>query len=89
MAALEALQIYAPMGHALGMGQLTAQLEDCCFQVRPRGFERGWGSRQATGRAGAAALPLVFHRKEGMAQAAGWGSAGAAAGSAGTLCFGS
>ena len=37
VAALEALQIYAPMGHALGMLRLTAELEDCCFQVQLAG----------------------------------------------------
>ena len=39
LAALEALQIYAPMGHALGLQALCSGLEDCCFQV---GF--GWYS---------------------------------------------
>jgi hypothetical protein len=44
VAALEALQIYAPMGHALGMGRLAAELEDACFQVRVVVFVcRGWG----------------------------------------------
>ncbi len=33
LAALEALQIYAPMGHGLGLRPLCAQLEDRCFQV--------------------------------------------------------
>lgn len=33
IAALEALQIYAPMGHALGMGRLSSVMEDRCFQV--------------------------------------------------------
>lgn len=32
--ALEALQMYAPMGHALGLTGVAAQLEDHCFQVR-------------------------------------------------------
>ncbi len=31
--ALEALQVYAPMGHALGLDAVSAELEDCCFQV--------------------------------------------------------
>jgi hypothetical protein len=31
--ALEALQMYAPMGHALGLSAVAAQLEDRCFQV--------------------------------------------------------
>lgn len=31
--ALEALQVYAPMAHALGLGKVGAQLEDCCFKV--------------------------------------------------------
>ena len=34
LAALEALQIYAPLGHGLGLRPLCAQLEDKCFQVR-------------------------------------------------------
>ena len=33
LAALEALQIYAPMGHALGLQALCSGLEDRCFQV--------------------------------------------------------
>ncbi|GAB4822361.1 hypothetical protein N2152v2_009407 [Parachlorella kessleri] len=33
VAALEALQIYVPLAHALGMGRLTAELEDACFQL--------------------------------------------------------
>ncbi len=33
MCALEALQMYAPMGHALGLTSVAAQLEDRCFQV--------------------------------------------------------
>lgn len=33
LAALEALQIYAPMGHALGLQSLCSGLEDRCFQV--------------------------------------------------------
>ncbi len=28
-----AAQIYAPIGHALGLGPLSAELEDRCFQV--------------------------------------------------------
>ena len=52
VAALEALQIYAPLGHALGMGRLTAQLEDCCFQVRVRRRAR------AAGRCGTVGLEL-------------------------------
>ena len=31
--ALEALQLYAPMGHAMGLGQLSSSIEDICFQV--------------------------------------------------------
>jgi (p)ppGpp synthase/HD superfamily hydrolase len=31
---LEALQCFAPLGHALGMGSVSAELEDCCFRVR-------------------------------------------------------
>lgn len=37
VAALEALQMYAPMGHALGLSAVASQLEDRCFQV-------GWAS---------------------------------------------
>lgn len=33
LAALEALQIFAPMGHALGLVSICAELEDRCFQV--------------------------------------------------------
>ena len=33
MLALEALQLYAPMGHAMGLGQLSSSIEDICFQV--------------------------------------------------------
>jgi (p)ppGpp synthase/HD superfamily hydrolase len=33
VSALEALQMYAPMGHALGLGRVAQQLEDRCFQV--------------------------------------------------------
>lgn len=33
LAALEALQLFAPMGHALGLQGLSSQLEDRCFQV--------------------------------------------------------
>ena len=36
LAALEALQIYAPMGHALGLQALCSGLEDRCFQVGSR-----------------------------------------------------
>lgn len=31
--ALEALQIYAPLGYALGIGPISAQMEDLCFKV--------------------------------------------------------
>ena len=37
LAALEALQIFAPMGHALGLSGICAELEDRCFQVIPVG----------------------------------------------------
>jgi hypothetical protein len=40
VAALEALQMYAPMGHALGLSAVAAQLEDRCFQVG--GWVGGW-----------------------------------------------
>lgn len=33
LAALEGLQIYAPLGQGLGLRNLCAQLEDRCFQV--------------------------------------------------------
>ena len=33
LGALEALQIFAPMGHALGLARMCAELEDQCFQV--------------------------------------------------------
>ena len=33
LAALEALQIYAPLGHGLGLRALSSQLEDSSFQV--------------------------------------------------------
>ncbi|KAK9817892.1 hypothetical protein WJX72_003848 [[Myrmecia] bisecta] len=40
LAALEALQIYAPMGHALGMGRLAVEMEDRCFQdLFPRSYQ--------------------------------------------------
>ena len=32
IAALESLQLYGPLGHALGMGPVAAELEDACFQ---------------------------------------------------------
>lgn len=39
--ALEALQIYAPLGHALGIGAISAQMEDMCFQVLfPQSYQR-------------------------------------------------
>ncbi|KAL6756748.1 hypothetical protein V8C86DRAFT_3026648 [Haematococcus lacustris] len=31
--ALEALQVYAPLGHALGLGAVSARIEDLCFKV--------------------------------------------------------
>ena len=31
--ALESLQLYAPMGHAVGLGRVSAAMEDACFQV--------------------------------------------------------
>ena len=34
--ALEALQIYGPLGHGLGLRALSAQLEDSSFQVHLR-----------------------------------------------------
>ncbi|BDA46038.1 probable GTP diphosphokinase CRSH, chloroplastic at N-terminal half [Coccomyxa sp. Obi] len=39
LAALEALQIFAPMGHALGLVSISAELEDRCFQeLFPRSY---------------------------------------------------
>jgi len=32
----EALQVYAPLGHALGLGAISASMEDICFKVRGR-----------------------------------------------------
>ncbi len=32
--ALEALQLFAPLGHALGLGAVSAKMEDICFKVR-------------------------------------------------------
>lgn len=32
--AIVALQVHAPLGHALGLGPISAALEDLCFQVR-------------------------------------------------------
>ena len=31
--ALEALQIFAPLGHALGLGKISSQIEDICFKA--------------------------------------------------------
>lgn len=33
LVALEALQIYAPLGHAVGVGPISAQMEDESFKV--------------------------------------------------------
>ncbi len=33
LVALEVLQVFAPLGHALGLGPISAQMEDMCFQV--------------------------------------------------------
>ena len=33
--ALESLQLYAPMGHAVGLSCVSAAMEDACFQVPP------------------------------------------------------
>lgn len=50
LVALEALQIFAPLAHALGLGALAAEMEDTAFQVGAGGaagcLQRGWfGSR--------------------------------------------
>jgi len=38
--ALECLQIYAPLGHAIGVGSLAGKLEDMCFKVLfPKSYE--------------------------------------------------
>ena len=31
--ALEALQLFAPLGHALGLGAVSSRIEDLCFKV--------------------------------------------------------
>lgn len=31
--ALEALQLFAPLGHALGLGAVSSRVEDLCFKV--------------------------------------------------------
>ena len=39
VAALEALQVYAPLGHALGMGRVAAEMEDAAFRILfPRAY---------------------------------------------------
>ena len=41
MAALEGLQIFAPLGHALGLKAAASGLEDRCFQVLfPESYSR-------------------------------------------------
>jgi len=38
--ALECLQVYAPLGHAIGVGKLSAGLEDMCFRILfPKSYE--------------------------------------------------
>ncbi len=32
--AVESLQVWAPLGHALGLGAISSNMEDICFQVR-------------------------------------------------------
>ncbi|KAL4856897.1 putative GTP diphosphokinase CRSH1 [Chlorella vulgaris] len=52
--ALEALQMYAPMGHALGLSAVAAQLEDRCFQILfPESYLRtaAWLCEQAAANA--------------------------------------
>jgi hypothetical protein len=39
LVALEAVQIYAPLAHALGLGALAAEMEDVAYQV---GWVEGW-----------------------------------------------
>lgn len=59
IAALEALQIYSPMGHALGLGAVSAELEEVCFQILfPASYTRtaAWLRDQAT--ASAATLEI-------------------------------
>ena len=54
-AALEALQIFAPLGHALGMGRVAAELEDRCFQLLfPASYARtaAWLREQTAANAG-------------------------------------
>ena len=36
LVALECLQIYAPLGHALGLGTISALMEDTCFKASKR-----------------------------------------------------
>ncbi|KAK9842544.1 hypothetical protein WJX81_005255 [Elliptochloris bilobata] len=51
LAALEALQIYAPIGHALGLGLLSSELEDRCFQeLFPQSYAQtaAWLQRERT-----------------------------------------
>lgn len=48
--ALESLQIYAPLGHALGLSQASSQLEDLCFRILfPSSYEKTtrWLHQQA------------------------------------------
>ncbi len=38
--ALESLQVFAPLGHALGLSAVSASMEDLCFQVCERGLSQ-------------------------------------------------
>lgn len=42
LVALEALQVFAPLGHALGMGSVSSQMEDAALQVGGGHGGAGW-----------------------------------------------
>ena len=56
----QALQIYAPLGHALGMRRLMAELEDICFQVIPFSYGSSSGRRCVTNIQGTAGCSFWF-----------------------------
>ena len=47
--ALEALQLFAPLGHALGLGAISSRVEDLCFKVRLRDRTRADSIAQSAG----------------------------------------
>eukprot|EP00887_Chlorella_sp_A99_P003103 scaffold9.g3103.t1 len=68
--ALEALQIYAPLGHALGMRQVSGELEDTAFHLLfPASYAAtaAWLERQAAD--GGAALAAAAHELRAAAAA--------------------